>query len=748
MMQTIRLTGVEVRRLLMNKKTYLIIALNIALIALGFVPFLRNLLGDVLSLSAESVTTRNIIYPFCLGGFGGAILWGISLILDADRFKSNGTSHMVNAYAAGKKIKVATLFAYMMCAVLTTILSVLIYLPICRARVEYYFGLDRYLIYTFIAMLPSILITLLVCDGLYLISQNVSVSVILLLILSGAQFSSIACMNIFLRWNMPQFMNVSDSYGSYGNIRFQIYSRVILLVMAVGFYALAAMFARRYQFGAFRSFLKNIREIKGLIPVVLAFAIGIVLIVKEPFIDHSPVMAFSDSVGYSETEVEYQGDSSSYEGDVHFNTVLGTLKGKLKIKLTDVASDKLNFQINSGIKIKSVTLNGKKLNFDVKYDTDDPDSLNLAQMLGVIHNPGKKTGELIIEYGGYPTISNSSFQKGGYELYDSIEPDYISVNSATLMPFFMGIGSDSQHIYVNLPVNHSATNNGLPLKRVKENEDGTVRYDIGSDYPMLLSAKNHMDEIPYHDSDILFEYSEKHAELVEKNGINQAITDVVDYCDKHLGVLKFINEEDKIRIQMLSSDNGGGGGVVNGNVMLSEDMMSPDTLSDSKKGTNKNETFMHELIHLYWGDLGCYVDDDKLWSAEGLDVYTTYRLVKEKYGELYAKQYYVDKWKEDVKFQNNNFYFRHPKYLSKLPDSYKTSIKDSVDGINKYSRMPLMLLKAEEKLGGEKAMDEVLKKLYDKGSYNMFDGTSGVTFQDFLDISGLTEEDLNIDEDF
>jgi hypothetical protein len=30
----------------------------------------------------------------------------------------------------------------------------------------------------------------------------------------------------------------------------------------------------------------------------------------------------------------------------------------------------------------------------------------------------------------------------------------------------------------------------------------------------------------------------------------------------------------------------------------------------------------------------------------------------------------------------------------------------------------------------------------------MFDGTSGVTFQDFLDISGLTEEDLNIDEDF
>ncbi|MBE5922836.1 MAG: M1 family metallopeptidase [Lachnospiraceae bacterium] len=748
MKQTMRLTGVELRRLLMNKKTYLLIALNMAFVALGFVSPLKNLLSNVLSVFAESVTTSNIIYPFCLGGLGGSILWGIGLIMDADRFKSNGTSHMVNAYAAGRKITLATLFAYMLCALITTILSVIVYLPVCSAKTEYYFDFGRYLIYTFTAMLPGILMTLLVCDGLYMISQNICISVILLLILTAAQFTKIACMNIFFRWNMPQFMNVSDSYGSYGNVRFQIYTRVLLLFVAIGFRALGVMFARRYQYGIIKSFAKNCTEIKGLIPIVLAFAIAIVMIVKEPFIDHSPVMAYSNDYSYMDIDDEYIGMASASEADIHFNTVLGTLKGKLTMKLKDVATEEMNFTINSGIKIKSVTLDGKPLDFDVKYNTDNPNDLNLAEMAGVIHNPGKKTGEMVIEYSGYPAFANSCFQKDGYKLYDSIEPDYINVGAETLMPYFLRLGCERGHVYVNLPADHVATNNGFPLKRIKENKDGTLRYDLGTEYPMLLSAKNHVEKIPYNDSEILFEHSEKHTDLVEKSDINSAITDVLDYCDKHFGSLKSISEEDKIRIQLLSSDNGGSGGVVFGNVMLSEDMMSPETLSDSKKGTNKNETFMHEIIHLYWGDMGCYVDEDKLWSAEGLDVYTTYRLVKEKYGEMYAKQYYVDKWKEDVKCQNNNFYFRHPEYLKKLPKSYKTSIEDSVNAINKYSRMPLMLLKAEEKLGGEEAMDKVLKKLYDSGHGNMFDGTPGVTYEDFLNLSGLTEEDLNIDEDF
>ena len=225
--------------------------------------------------------------------------------------------------------------------------------------------------------------------------------------------------------------------------------------------------------------------------------------------------------------------------------------------------------------------------------------------------------------------------------------------------------------------------------------------------------------------------------------MDDAVSDVMNFCDSHFGALKSSEEADSIRIQQISNDYGGGG-AGNGWVYMNEAFMSPKALNDKNAGGNLNETFMHEIIHLFWGAMGCWLDDDGLWSEEGLTVYTTYRIVKEKYGELYAQKYYVDHWMEEVRHQNNNFYFRHPEYLDRLPENYRANIVESEETINKYCRMPLMLLKAEEKLGGEKAMDDVLKKLYEKGgAYGNVE--TPTTFQDFLDVSGLTEEDLEIE---
>ena len=58
--------------------------------------------------------------------------------------------------------------------------------------------------------------------------------------------------------------------------------------------------------------------------------------------------------------------------------------------------------------------------------------------------------------------------------------------------------------------------------------------------------------------------------------------------------------------------------------------------------------------------------------------------------------------------------------------------------------MPLMLLKAEEKLGGEEEMDKVLQELYSRNLEFRLNET-GCTYQDFLDTAGLTEEDLKLE---
>ena len=54
-------------------------------------------------------------------------------------------------------------------------------------------------------------------------------------------------------------------------------------------------------------------------------------------------------------------------------------------------------------------------------------------------------------------------------------------------------------------------------------------------------------------------------------------------------------------------------------------------------------------------------------------------------------------------------------------------------------KMPLKILKAEQLVGGEEAMDKILKKLFQEKAY------SYLTYEDFLNACGLTKEDLELE---
>ena len=65
----------------------------------------------------------------------------------------------------------------------------------------------------------------------------------------------------------------------------------------------------------------------------------------------------------------------------------------------------------------------------------------------------------------------------------------------------------------------------------------------------------------------------------------------------------------------------------------------------------------HEIVHQWWGLGNMFASESytDVWSAEGLTVYTTYRMMKEQYGEAYAKQNYVDVWQKQVDDYYQNF---------------------------------------------------------------------------------------------
>ena len=134
-------------------------------------------------------------------------------------------------------------------------------------------------------------------------------------------------------------------------------------------------------------------------------------------------------------------------------------------------------------------------------------------------------------------------------------------------------------------------------------------------------------------------------------------------------------------------------------------------------------------------------EEDSPWSSEGLTVYTSYRIAKELYGADYARKNYVDQWRKEAEDYYLNFYVRHPEVLEKLPEDRQLEIAGSLLYVRQYSEMPLKLLKAEQLVGGEEAMDRILRQLFNR---EIDPAYPYLTYQDFLDACGLTEEDLSL----
>ena len=74
-----------------------------------------------------------------------------------------------------------------------------------------------------------------------------------------------------------------------------------------------------------------------------------------------------------------------------------------------------------------------------------------------------------------------------------------------------------------------------------------------------------------------------------------------------------------------------------------------------------------------------------------------------------------------------------------LPEGERFSISNSLSGMRQYSEMPLKLLKAEQLVGGEEAMDQVLRDLFNREIDPIY---PYLTYDEFLSACALTEEEF------
>mgnify|MGYP005769211439 FL=1 len=728
MMKTLKLFPLELGRLLQSRLTWLIVLLTVLSPAAGLVLYRPATSTTMLSLYLAN--------PAMAGGVMGGVLFGALTVYELDRVSRSRADVLMDAAVSPLTMALTRLLALLAAAVGTLALTMLVWLPVSAGLIGSVFsGVDYALAYGLLMGL-ALPLSILAAGAAYQFTRRADLSLVL--------FASFAALSLTvwaddwqLCWLNPCVWALSDDFSNFRVFRSVAWMRLTWLAALAGVWTVSYLCVRQYGKGLFGSLARGVRRAYRPAIALALLACSGTAYAAQPFIDHSnpdlTVMSFYE-IPYAEG-VTFVSRSAQVFPDTAAGTVTG--RASYRFENTSGQEQSISFGVNPGYTISNVQVGGA----DVPFTVSDYQEYNEARLEVTI--PAEEQVELTMEYSGFPQESLPTMQ-GGKELSD----DYLCLENSALSPRVMNVlpGENGYPaaIEITLPASMTAVPFGSSeAEVVSENDDGTRtwRYEDNGAGGILYAGDYVREDIEAGGMTIQFYYGRKHQAVMEAAGAVDAVKAVVDYCTEHYGKLSFGSGE---TLKLIQSRVAGGGYATDGASLLDEADFTANNLGDAAKGGGAGEVMIHELVHQWWGLGNMFDTSDSTspWSAEGLTVYTTYRIVKELYGEAYAQEHYVDQWQQAVDDYYLDFYVRCPEYLEGLPESVRLNISNSLSGMRQYCEMPLKILKAEQLVGGEEAMDQILNSLFNRELDPMY---PYLTYQEFLDACGLTEEDLSLD---
>ena len=726
-MKTMRLFPLELRRLLQSRLTWLIMALTV----------LSPVLGLVFYKPATSTTMLSMYLanPAIAGGVAGAILFGLLAIFELDRARRSRVDILTDAVVSPLTTALTRLLALLTAAVLTVGLTMLVWLPISAGLIGSVFTGVNFLLAYLLLMGLALPLGILAAAAAYQFTRRADLSIVLFIAFCALSLTVWAA-EWQLCWLNPCVWALSDDFSNFRVFRSVAWMRLTWLAALAGVWTVSYLCIRQYGKGIFGSLARSVRRIYRPAVALALLACSGTVYAAQPFIDNSnpdlTVMSFYE-IPYAEG-VTFLSRTAQVFPDTDAGTVTG--RASYRFQNTSGQTQSISFGINPGYTISNVQVGGT----DVPFTVSDYQEYNEALLEVTI--PAEEEVELTMEYSGFPQESMPTMQ-GGKEL----SSEYLCLENSALSPRVMNVLPGEAGYPTTIEITLPASMIAIPFSSseaevISENEDGTRtwRYEANSAGGILYAGDYICEQIEAGGMTIEFYYGRKHQAVMEEAGAVDAVKAVVDYCTEHYGTLSFGTGE---TLKLIQSRVAGGGYAVGGASLLDEADFTIANLGDTNKGAVPGETFIHELVHQWWGlgNMFDTVDSTSPWSAEGLTVYTTYRIVKELYGKDYAQEHYVDQWQQAVDDYYLNFYVRHPEYLEMLPENEQLAISNSLSRVRQYSEMPLKILKAEQLVGGEEAIDQILHDLFNRELDPMY---PYLTYQEFLDACHLTEEDLNL----
>lgn len=732
---------VEFKRLLVSKGTWLVMACSLCMPLLGY--------SFYTPASTATAFSAQMANPILAGGLGGAFCFSVFTLIEYDRINKYQCEAVMDSIISPLIISFAKCLSILLIASLTWLAALCLYLPIMRAALGTAFILSETLLAFSVMMLPALWMGVLASAAFYQLFRRIDLSFISFTALALFSMSK-WCSDLYLiRWINPLVTVFSNDFNNTLFYRLAAYSRLLWLLIFSAFYVFSLICIRNHGLGIIGSFRIHLRKVYLPLMACLLAMGSVWLVVSEPYIDKAALVQedegpISSGMVYSvpaDDETDYPNiDLLNQYVWLTVNAQKGYVDGNARYQLNNKTHESqwVTMLLLPGYTINTITANSKA----IEYADPGLDQENSQHPIR-IQLPADEWIELEVNYTGYPKVANAARST---LIGNEISADYLFMNSLSILP---KLSLNEAENFINegevvLPANLELISLGNEAAVVSENASTKTWRFANTSSKLRFIAGDYV-KLAVKDSPfpVYFYYSRRHQQEFEAMDIDKVLSDTLNYCAKQFGLLPY-SEDYPLNIIMISAHFMGGG--ANGNFsFMGETYFSKENLSNPSKGASAAEVIAHEIIHQWWGVHSYLMDMENTdWSSEGLTVYTTYRMMKEKYNEAYVKQFYIDQWLNSLAALRNNYFLRNPDMQSMLPDKYLLNLQQLVFDATIYNKMPLQILKAEQ-LIGEAKMDEVLAGLFENGGTEM---PPYVTWQDFLDACNLSEEELTLDQAF
>lgn len=721
---------VELRRLMLSPGTWLVAILTLCSPLAGYRFYMPTIGGTRSNLW--------IANPVLAGALGGTILFAMLTLYELDRIRKSNMGELTDSVVSPLSLNTAKLMALLLVAVFTALLTMVVYLPFTAFKMGHLFGASTYFASYFIVLLPALWLGVLFATLFYRFTYRVDLSVILLVASAAPCYRGFLEEDFILRWINPNVPVYSDGFSNAPVLRTVFYNRLFWLFILGGICLLSGLCTRKYGKGMLGSFLVNAKKLYRPLTAAICIGFAVFLYLGQPFVNHAP-MEYGNHNAMSE-RVTVNAISTLAKP----NVIVGTQHGTTTYLLTNSSNNSVecSLEIDCGYTVKGITANGQPLLF-----TDLNNDLYLSKLV-TFQLPAERDIELVVTYGGYPQIwSNSASILTGNE----ISSRFVNLTVASFAPLVNAVWGRqmTNTADVVLPGSMTPLVMGGSVQLMSDNGDGTKTWhlDRGKHSMVYMYAADYAYEtIIAGDTETNFYYARNNKQTMDKYNVTGALREVLDFCSEKYGLIR-VSVDQKLTLLQLSATMFGGY-ASSGMSVFGETTFAEDTLNDPWRGASGQEVMAHEIVHQWWGGLGVGFEGeydlagDPEWTSEGFTVYTTYRIMKEKFGEQYARENYVAVWEQAVENMKRNFYHRNPQYMEILPERYASRITSSERQVKAYCIMPLKILKAAELVGGEEKMDEIMGDLYKQKAAS---NNPVLTYSEFLSACGLTKEALDIE---